>query len=67
MNMGRRDRVPFPASYKDFHLIRTHGRVFGIPPSLSHEGLLESGMLFKHPAILSAPTLDAMRERALTN
>jgi glycosyltransferase involved in cell wall biosynthesis len=63
MNLGRRDKVPFPASYKDFALIRTHGRVYGIPPSLKPDGMLKSGMLFRHPAILSAPNLDDIREQ----
>ena len=63
MNLGRRDKVLFPEFYQNFRLIRTHGRIFGIPPESDPERILASGQLFTHPSVLSASTLDEMRER----
>lgn len=63
MHLGRRDREHFPASYRGFRLIRTHGRVWGLPPEIDPERVLADGGLFTHPAILSTPTLAEMRER----
>lgn len=63
MSLGRQAKVPFPESYNGFRLIRTHGRVFGIPPALDAEAVLQAGVLFSHPAVLSAPTLDELREQ----
>src|SRR5687767_13551921 len=63
MHLGRREKVRFPETYKRFRLIRTHGRVFGIPLSQNAEAILNGGKLFTHPSVLSAPTLDEVRER----
>ena len=72
MHLGRREKVPFPESYKGFRLIRIHGRVHALPPTAQVERILGTpGMLDRHPAVLSAPTLaeierlvDAWDERA---
>ncbi|MBN9118165.1 MAG: glycosyltransferase [Planctomycetes bacterium] len=62
MHLGRRDKVPFPASYKGFQLIRTHGRVHALPPAADMERILETpGLLDRHPAALSAATLEEVQ------
>ena len=61
MHLGRRDRVHFPASYRGFRLIRTHGRVWGLPPEIDPVRVLADDQLFTHPGVLSTPTLDEMR------
>ncbi|MBA4063033.1 MAG: hypothetical protein C0501_04865 [Isosphaera sp.] len=62
MHLGRRDKVPFPDSYRGFRLIRTHGRVFAFPPSADAERILRTrGLMFRHPAVLSAGTLEEAR------
>jgi glycosyltransferase involved in cell wall biosynthesis len=61
MHLGRREREFFPESYRGFRLIRTHGRVWGIPPQIDPERVLADGQLFTHPAVLSTPTLGEMR------
>jgi glycosyltransferase involved in cell wall biosynthesis len=65
MHLGRRERVFFPETYKEYRLIRTHGRVFGIPIALDPERVLSDpdGKMFFHPAVLSAATLEELRER----
>ena len=62
MQLGRKDRTPFPESYKGFRLTRTHGRAFGIPPTVDREGRHKPLALIYHPAVLSAGTLDELRE-----
>lgn len=61
MHLGLRPRVHFPASYKGFQLLRTHGRVFAVPPPLDPEELLKKDHLFIHPAALSAATLEEVQ------
>ncbi|MBX9584606.1 MAG: glycosyltransferase family 4 protein [Gemmataceae bacterium] len=61
MHLGRREREFFPESYHGFRLIRTHGRVWGLPPQIDPERVLADGQLFTHPAVLSTPTLGEMR------
>ncbi len=63
MQLGLRPRVPFPESYRGWGLVRTHGRVFALPPSVDPLDALHSGRLFTHPAALSAATLDEIRTR----
>ncbi|MFM7149694.1 MAG: hypothetical protein ACKO23_07620, partial [Gemmataceae bacterium] len=63
MHMGWRPRVDFPASYRHFHLVRTHGRVFAAPDHLDREELFSLGTLFTHPGVFSAVTLEEIRER----
>jgi glycosyltransferase involved in cell wall biosynthesis len=60
--LGRRPQILFPSEYKDFHLVRAFGRVYGIPPALDPEEIQESGRLTSHPAVLSAATLPELRE-----
>ena len=62
MHLGARDRVHFPESYRGFRLVRTHGRVFAIPDAVDPAGVMHTGGLFTHPAVLSAATLDDVRE-----
>ncbi len=61
MPLGLRPRVPFPESYRGWGLVRTHGRVFALPPSVDPLDALRTGRLFTHPAALSAATLDEMQ------
>src|SRR5262245_51059076 len=61
MNLGLRPRVHFPATYRTFSLVRTHGRVFAAPAPLDPDDLLQTGQLFTHPAVLSAQTLEEVR------
>jgi glycosyltransferase involved in cell wall biosynthesis len=61
MLLGRKDKTQFPATYKEFRLIRTHGRVFGIPPNVDPDGMEAFPIQITHPAVLSAGTLDEMR------
>ena len=61
MHLGRREREHFPAEYNGFRLIRTHGRVWGIPSQIDPQRVLEAGQLFTHPAVLCTPTLPEMR------
>ncbi len=62
MNPGLRPRVPFPKKYKNFRLIRTHGRVFGIPDLIDPNESLRPDNVSTHPAVISAATLEEMRE-----
>jgi glycosyltransferase involved in cell wall biosynthesis len=61
MQLGLRPRDHFPATHKQYSLVRTHGRVFAVPPPLDAEDLLKSSTLFTHPAVLSAPTLGELQ------
>lgn len=59
MHLGRREKVLFPEFYRGFRLIRTHGRVFAFPPALKVMRILHiPGLMFRHPAVLSAATLE---------
>lgn len=60
MPLGIREKVPFPHAYKGFRLVRTHGRVYGIPDSLGAEELEDCIRLLPHPAVLSAPSLEEL-------
>ncbi|MDY3563662.1 glycosyltransferase [Gemmata sp. JC673] len=62
MQLGRRDKIPFPESYNGFRLIRIHGRVHAIPLTAQVERILRTpGLLDRHPAVLAAPTLDEVK------
>lgn len=67
MNLGRRARVPFPETYKNFRLIRTHGRVFGIPNAAGicdveeNDANLVAAGAFLHPAVISAASLEEIQ------
>jgi glycosyltransferase involved in cell wall biosynthesis len=60
MNLGWRERTRIPNTYKDFRIVRTHGRVFGIPPSVMSESLSKVKLALSHPAVLSTATMDEM-------
>ncbi|MFO0844800.1 MAG: glycosyltransferase [Gemmataceae bacterium] len=61
MHLGQRPRDHFPATHKQYSLVRTHGRVFAVPPPLDAEVLLKASTLFTHPGVLSAATLDELK------
>ena len=61
MPLGLRPRVPFPDSYRGWGLVRTHGRVYALPPSIDSLEALRTGRLFTHPAALSTATLEEMQ------
>jgi glycosyltransferase involved in cell wall biosynthesis len=52
---------PFPDFYKTYRLYRVRGRAYAVPPSLNPEWAVETGLLFTHPAVLSAGSLDELR------
>ena len=56
MQLGLQARVHFPAAYKGFHLLRTHGRVYAFPSELcpEPEDFLSSGLLYRHCRELTA-------------
>jgi glycosyltransferase involved in cell wall biosynthesis len=54
--LGARPKVLFPRTYKGFRLIRSYGRVYGIPSFLDAEEIQYRGKLTSHPAVVSAPT-----------
>jgi glycosyltransferase involved in cell wall biosynthesis len=61
MQLGLRERVDFPESYKAFRLYRALGRVYGFPPFLEPDETLHGGKLLSHPAALNTATVDEMR------
>jgi hypothetical protein len=61
MHLGLRPRVHFPADYKGFALLKTHGRIYAVPPPLDPVELLKVDALFTHPAALSAGTLEEVQ------
>src|SRR4051812_35111676 len=63
MRLGRQPKTPFPERYRGFRLIRTHGRVWAVPPAADERRLFAAEMLFDHPAVKSAATLDEMLAR----
>jgi glycosyltransferase involved in cell wall biosynthesis len=60
--IGMRERSLFPYFYKGFHLLRTHGRVYGFPRFLDPEEMLTTGQLFTHSAVRSATTLEELEQ-----
>jgi glycosyltransferase involved in cell wall biosynthesis len=56
MQLGTRPAVPFPTRYRDYRLVRSRGRVFGVPSFLDFNQLLHTEQFYAHPAILSART-----------
>jgi glycosyltransferase involved in cell wall biosynthesis len=60
MRLGRQPKTPFPDRYKGFRLIRTHGRVWAVPPAADEARLMAGERLFDHPAVKSAATLAEM-------
>src|SRR5262249_37830682 len=63
MHLGRKPKVPFPKYHGRFRLVRTHGRVFAIPPHLPAEALVYSGEFLTHPEVVSAANLQEMQQR----
>lgn len=58
MHHGPRPRVPVPERYNGFRLVRKQGRVYAIPPTVDAERVIhKAGLLDRHAAVLSAPTL----------
>src|SRR4051794_25731121 len=56
MHIGLRKKTLWPLTYKGFHVVRSHGRIYGIPSFLTPEDLHHHGRPYSHPAILSAAT-----------
>ncbi len=63
MNLGRREKTPFPHRYKAFDLIRTHGRVYAIPQHIEPGVEDPITAMQYHPAVLSAATLEELKEK----
>lgn len=63
MHSGPRELVPFPDSYKGFVLVRKHGRVYALPPTVEAQRVIhKAGLLDRHPAVLSAATLAELQQ-----
>ncbi|GIW79769.1 MAG: hypothetical protein KatS3mg105_1576 [Gemmatales bacterium] len=62
MQSGPRPRIDFPACYKGYDLLRTHGRVFAIPPGLEWEKWSVE-RLARHPAVVAASSLEEIPSR----
>jgi glycosyltransferase involved in cell wall biosynthesis len=52
-----------PEKYKGFHIVRICGRVFAVPPHLDLDEMHRDHNLYKHPAVLSAATLEEIEAR----
>jgi glycosyltransferase involved in cell wall biosynthesis len=52
--LGIRPASDLPRRYKGFYLVRSHGRVYGIPDYLDLTDFLTHRKPFSHPAVLSA-------------
>jgi glycosyltransferase involved in cell wall biosynthesis len=61
MHLGARPLALPPEKYKDFHLLRNHGRFYGIPAFLEPEDDLDLERLRHHPAALAAATLEGLQ------
>jgi len=59
--LGIRPKVLFPRTHKDFHLVRQHGRVYGLPFFLGPYAVEEFRRFSDHPAVLSAATLEELK------
>jgi glycosyltransferase involved in cell wall biosynthesis len=57
MHLGLRPKCGHPLKYKDFWLLRNHGRFYGVPGFLGPECDDDLELLRRHPAVVSAPTL----------
>lgn len=63
MNLGRQEKVPFPATYRDFRLVRVCGRIFGLPLALDPGLDLLPGHVMSHPASISGGSLDEIQQQ----
>lgn len=54
--LGARPRTVIRTTYKGFHLVPSHGRLYAIPPGLDPDEVLDRGWITTHPAVLSAAT-----------
>src|SRR5262249_48956884 len=61
MQLGLRERTLFPEYYKEFRLLRAFGRIYAFPPFLDRDETLHQGRLLRHPATLTAATLEEMQ------
>jgi glycosyltransferase involved in cell wall biosynthesis len=59
-HLATRRKQLYPYTYKGFHLVRNHGRVYGVPTFLDLEEVELRGRLISHPAILSAATREEL-------
>lgn len=57
----KKSQLALPCAYKEFYLVRSHGRVYGIPHFLEPEELIRHGKHVSHPAVLSAATCDELQ------
>jgi glycosyltransferase involved in cell wall biosynthesis len=61
MQLGLRPKTKLADTYKEFHIIRIHGRFHGIPPHLDPEIVQMQDRLGTHPAIMRAATEDDLK------
>jgi glycosyltransferase involved in cell wall biosynthesis len=59
--LGARPALAVPTRYKDFELVRSHGRYYGVPDFLDPEEALLRNYLTTHPAIPAASSLEELR------
>jgi glycosyltransferase involved in cell wall biosynthesis len=64
MHLGIRPKVPFPATYQQFHLLRIFGRVFAFPIAIAPDlrpADPPAVDLLSHPETISAATLEEIQ------
>lgn len=61
--LGIRPRTELPPWYNGYYLVRSHGRVYGIPDFLDVTEFLTHRKPFSHPALLSAASLQELEAR----
>jgi hypothetical protein len=60
--LGARPRLALPTRYRGFHLVRSHGRHYGVPDFLDPDEVLRRDQLTTHPAIPAASSLEELQE-----
>jgi glycosyltransferase involved in cell wall biosynthesis len=61
MQLGLRPRADHPEKYKDFFLLRNHGRFYGVPAFLGPEDIADLEVMRFHPAAVGAGTLEELQ------
>ena len=61
MQLGLRPLVGHPEEYKDFYLLRNHGRYYAVPAFLDPEDDNDLEKLRFHPAAVAASTLEELQ------
>jgi glycosyltransferase involved in cell wall biosynthesis len=63
MSLFRQAKVPILGMHKGFTLFRTHGWLYALPPGARVERIIFTpGLLDRHPAVLSAATMEELHQ-----